>query len=236
MSSNPRENLKNSKKSKDSHYLTIPKPKKTLHKHKPTQETTKKLKRPENSFLPQDCPEELTQCSSRDINTNCLLSSHSPTNYRAVTEQLQRKVIDSLSLFKEANSDYIKNSEYVSDQFLGFNKDLDYIQIELLKLAKEKKESLDELKKLRKILEDPKKFIRPGGFLNEEEADHYILGRLQGLKGQVSLLKARIDKSESMIEQVPSSSYKDSACLLKMQETILDSSESYTNCSTCVII
>lgn len=224
MSSNQRENLNYSKKRRDSHNLTVPKPKKTVYKHKSTQETTQKHKKPEISNSVFECTEELTQCSSRDI------------NYRLVTEQLQRKVIDSLSLFKEVNSDYIKNSEFLSDQFLGFNKDLDFIQIELVKLAKEKEESLRELKKLRKILEDPKKFIRPGGFLNEDEADQYLLGELKGLKGKVSMLKARIDKSESMIEQVPSSSYKDSACLLRMQETILDSSESYTNCSNCIII
>lgn len=223
MSSIQRENRKNSKKRKIVQKSSDLVGNKNLHKRNSVQQAKEIAKKSLNSNHCCESTEEFTQSSARDI------------NYRAVTDQLQEKILGSLNLFKEASSEYMKNSEYLSDKFINFGYDLDMIQGELSKIANEKEKTLDELGKLKKMLENPKKFIRTQELMDENDLDAFLLEKLNGLKTQVRSLKNRVDKSEQLIGSTPRKSHSKSQCFSGINETILDSSISHTNCNNCII-
>ncbi|OMJ76040.1 hypothetical protein SteCoe_23173 [Stentor coeruleus] len=223
------------------------KPGKTLDKEfssKSTKQSTPSSNTPTNKSRVLSRQDKLNKGDPADYTSE---SDPDAEDIVKATDSMKEKVLDSLKVFKDVNSEYMNQNQLLHEEVDNFEEGFKTVKNEVSEILWESSKSKEELSRIRVIMETPRSKIKEDQILDldfssvklpNEEALYETLKKLQD---EIDEMRGKIENNEKEIQEKDLQNSELRSVVFKLRDSlmtetlVLEAEDNHIPCTGCLL-
>ncbi|OMJ87546.1 hypothetical protein SteCoe_10723 [Stentor coeruleus] len=163
------------------------------------------------------------------------------------TDSMKAKVLDSLKVFKDANSEYMNQNQLLHEEVDNFQEGFKNVKNEVSEILWESSKSKEELSRIRVIMESPRSRIKEDQILDldfssvklpNEEA---LYETLKTLQDEIDEMRKKIENNEKEIQEKDLQNSELRSVVFKLRDSLmtetitLEAEDTHVPCTGCLL-